>query len=37
MNNKNKTLSIYPHIEEIEYSDPINSEKLDEQFQSLKE
>lgn len=35
--NKKQTLSIYPYIEEIGYSDPISSEKLNKQFQSLKE
>jgi len=36
INNK-KTLSVYPYIEEIGYSDPISSELLNKQFQSLRE
>jgi len=35
--NNNKTLSVYPYIEEIGYSDPISSEKLNKQFESLRE
>jgi len=35
--NKKKTLAIFPHIDEIGYSDPISSEKLNKQFESLKE
>jgi len=35
--NKKQTLTIFPYIEEIGYSDPISSEKLNKQFQSLKE
>ena len=35
--NKKQTLSVFPYIQNIGYSDPINSEKLNKQFQSLKE
>jgi len=35
--NDKKSLSVYPLIENIEYSEPISSEKLNKQFQSLKE
>jgi len=36
INNK-KTLSVYPYIKEIGYSDPISSEMLNKQFESLRE
>ncbi len=36
INNK-KSLAVYPYIKEIGYSDPISSELLNKQFQSLKE
>jgi len=35
--NDKKTLAIYPYIEEIGYADPISSEKLNKQFESLRE
>jgi len=35
--NNTKTLSVYPYIKEIGYSDPISSEMLNKQFESLRE